>query len=216
MSNNFWLWFVDKICSKQRITLPNVGTFSVVFTEQKKIQLIDTRSILTANQDDGEWTQTVDHVTETVLPRKIYIRFRTTGNLKKSVLEYLQEPSKVSKRCYTGDRNPVVSAFRWSKYVSNTNDISNLSQHRRLIWWYSQENNISVQRAAQIISSELQKVGDVLTTKGFIHLGDGFQIQIVGKPKHRMTSLQNNHRWRTRFVVPHEHLIASLSKIDLQ
>jgi hypothetical protein len=216
MSSDFWMWFVRKICSMQRITLPNVGTFSIVFAKKKSIQIISTRKILVANQDDGEWTETVPDVNRTTIHRKVYIRFRPTGNLKLSIKELLQNASHQPIRCYTGDSNPVISSIRWGKYIAKTQNISNLSQHRRLIWWYHQDKKISIPAAAQRVGSQLQMMGNQIANTGFANLGNGMSLQIVEGKKNVWNSSPNPNRWRIRFTVPQEHIIESISNLDIQ
>ncbi|MBM76556.1 MAG: hypothetical protein CMK59_14205 [Proteobacteria bacterium] len=200
MSNEFWSWFVRKVCSKQRITLPNVGTFSVVFSKQK--------SILDICEMWGNDCPTINAVT---IPRKVYVRFRPTGNLKLSI-----KNSSQPKRCYTGDRDPVVSAARWGPYVRKTKNTSNLSQHRKLIWWYHQENQISLIQAAKIVGTQLQFMGKELSLQGRVNLGNGMFIHIIRGKKNVYQHSNNPNRWRARFSIPQEDIIQSISSLNIQ
>jgi len=216
MSNHFWFWFLRKICSSQRITLPNVGTFSVVFSEKKTINMIWKSSILAANQDDGQWSETIPDLRETTIPRRAYIRFRPTGHLKTSIKEFLHKRGAQGKRCYTGDHNPVVSVVRWGKYVSKDKDISNLSQHRKLIWWYHLDHSVSLLEAARVVSNNLQDMGNKIANHGFARLGDGMRIQIVRGRKNIWNKEENLNRWRTRFSVPQGYIIQAISDLNIQ
>ena len=200
----------------QRVTLPNIGTFSVVFAEKKRFQVISTREILATSQDDGQWTEEVPNVDRTTIPRKVYIRFRPTGNLKLSIKEFLQNTSDRPIRCYTGDLNPVISSLRWGKHIKKTKNISNLSQHRKLIWWYHLDKKISLSAAARRVGSQLQKMGNELANKGYTNLGNGMSLQIVQGQQNVWNSSPNPNRWRARFSVPQEHIIECISNLDIQ
>ena len=197
MSNDFWNWFVRKICREQKITLPNVGTFSVVFSGQKQYTISKGRSI--------------NHVTQ---KSKVYIRFRPTGQLKASIKDFIQN-KPYTQRCYTGDRNPVHAVFRWGPFIQKSQDLGNLSQHRRLIWHFHKDSGLRLHTAARIVGENLQSLGDHLSKKGFLTIGNDLHIHIVRGKKNSRKKKNNPNRWRLRFSIDQNFIIQALSDINI-
>lgn len=193
MSNDFWNWFIRKLCQEQRITLPNVGTFSIVFSGQKNYTIIRGSSI--------------NHVTQ---KSRVYVRFRPTGQLKASVKDFVQN-KPYTQRYYTGDRNPELAVFRWGPFIQKSQDLSNLSQHRRLIWFFHKDSGIRLHTAARIVGENLQNIGDHLSKRGFVKISNDLHIQIVRGKKNARKKTNNPNRWRLRFSIDHKLIIQALS-----
>jgi len=121
-STTFWEWFLKQIIFKERLTLPNLGVFSLQYRYEE-----------------------------------YEIDFKATGSFKKA-LQLSQHLELDQSLYFTGDRHPSISVKKWGPIIRRTNNVGNLSLHRRLIWDFAQETELTLDDSANICSTEINRM----------------------------------------------------------
>ena len=249
MNEVFWKWFFRKVVVEEQIILPNLGTFSLCFESEKRYLIrypVREKGPDMRFDDEGGYYFDGNSYRDVIqekshhIQARLRIRFRPTGrfrsDLKKLII--LGERPEMHSHQYRwgGDRNPKMAVLTWGVKVK---DPSKLSLHRRLIWSYHQDKQVSLSEAASQVSFSLNHFATSLmgynnreNEPSVAHLTPNIFASVVygrkasTKPDGKRGSLQYRSRytkdgsikiprWRVRIMLPQKFLVSIFSEQNI-
>ena len=170
----FWTWFMRHVCEVNRVMIPNIGTFTLCYKNER-----------------------------------FYIRFKSTGNFG-GVYQNKMNQREMNNHIF-GEEFAVQNALIWGPIVAKKQSLKNLSQQRRLMWYYAQHQGIDVVASARIVSSALHELCSKLLNERRIDLTEHWEIQCRDTSPYFYT---NNRYLYSR--IGHNHLLDVMSQLEIE